>query len=327
MPSGPALNEFGPLPAALPTDSPLLQTLAPTTPSNQSTSSTASGDPSTDDLSVLDSDTDSSATASSFDEANSEASGSVEPARAAPDDADQRAFDDSDKRRSATHFAPFGLVGLSKAFPMAGPEKPLHLLSRTEVETELTQLGLQATNAENGIHYTKDGSGVFIHKEEAYRVKRLTPDCVTALRKTGKKSVARYAAAYKKLAKSQEIANLTATRDAIQELRTSGILACSSSARLSQNLERLEKACVGWAEARSTVARLLHQTKVRQTQIDELKKQLATLNDVLAKDKEAARAASAAEAKVSVKKKSLVLALAKETQQDLEQVQAMLHAV
>ena len=209
---------------------------------------------------------------------------------------------------------------------MGGPEKSPHLLSKNQVEAELTQLGLPAKNAANGIHYQKDGSGVFIHREEAYRVKRLTPECVAALRKTGKNSVARYTSACKKLSKSQEISNLTATRRAIQELRKSGILSCASSSTLSRNLETLEKACIDWAEARSTVARLLHQTKVRQTQIDEMKKQLATLNDVLEKDKEAVRTASASETKVSAKKKSLVLALTKETQQELAQVQIMLRA-
>ena len=233
----------------------------------------------------------------------------------------------SDLPAANTHYAPFGLVGLSKVFPMGGREERVPLLSKKQAEAELSKIGLSSQSTSDGIHYKKDGSGVFIHKEEAYRVKPLSPDCIAALRKKGKTSISHYLEASKKLAKSQEIANLNATRAAISQVRNSGILSCAASSPLSDRLDMMEKACTEWAEARGTVARLLHQAKARQTQIRDMKEQLATLNDVLDKDKEAVRAASATEAKVRAKKKSLVLTLAHETQQDLVQVQALLRAL
>ena len=319
------MDTFAPLPANMPTDSQLLSTLAPTTPADTTISTDSSG--------YTSARTDS--TPSEFSQSESEISPAIgdspvsisaeppasEPtrvSRVSPDGDEIQQNPDRDRG------VPFGLVGLASAFPMGTSQD--QLLNKYQVESELKQMGLHPNHVRNGLQYGKDGGGLYIHREDAYRVQHLNKQCVAALRKKGRKSTALYTSACKALVQSQEISNLNATLRAIAELRASGLIDCAPTAALSAQLEVLSKACREWVERRSRVAHLMHQVKAREGQIDDVQRQLATLQDVLAQDKEAVKRASAAEFKLQTKKKPYIMNLVRDTHNTVSRIQQMADA-
>ena len=201
------------------------------------------------------------------------------------------------------------------AFQMGGAEGREILLNQAQVTSRLASMGL-STNSSPGFHLLPGGGAVVIRKEQGYTLQRVDGECLNAARALGNAAVRKFAEAAHRIMQSQQIANLSALIDAIKELQTSGIIKCSSSQSFAARLEILTRACEEWAAARSKVARLLHQTKARQLQIEMLKKKVDTLRDALGKDKDAVSAAMAVENGIVTNKKELILSLTHELREE-----------
>ena len=222
-------------------------------------------------------------------------------------------------------YAPFGLAGLAPAFPLGGPDGEERLLTKDQASERLRQWGLPASDAKRvGLHYKSNGSAVWVQHENAYRVRELNATCVNDLKGKGKQIIQAFLQASQKTAQSQDIENLSTLSRASTNIRESGLVACSNGS--TRRLELLSHACDEWAQARSTVARLMHQTKARKSKIEALKQQLATMQDVLAKDQDAVEEAKKKEETMAHKKHALVAALSAEISQDMRGLSALLDA-
>jgi len=318
-------SAFGPLPASLPQDPALLETLAPTTP----TGSTPSvGDAVADEVSqeeialVSGVDTPDTSAADGAAEAP-RASQGLPAAASAPVDTQSagsgtEAQVAGDPKPPALDYSPFGLAGFAGAFPMGGPDSAARVYSKQQLGGQLQALGLPGKDAIPGFHVVPGGGAVVVQPVEGYRLQRLDEKCVRALEAAGHEAFQRFAAAARAVQHSQEISNLDALSAAAEALRQSPLASCNDGDALTNRLKILQKSCESWSAARTKVARLLHQKKSRELQLQKLRQQLSTATDVLAKDQEAVHAASAAEKQVAQRKRGLVLGLAAEMEQEVK---------
>lgn len=228
---------------------------------------------------------------------------------------------------AAETYAPFGAEALAVPFPIGGPAFTDRLLSASQAGLELAQLGLQTNKAPQvGAHALPQGGAVIVQKKEAYRVQRLTQDCVASLRSNSwEHSVREWQHAAEALVKSQEIANLERLQAACAALRASHVGSCS--APLQEKLPILEKNCQQWAASRRRVAALMHQEKQRRKHMEELRKQLETQQDLISKDQEAVRAAQHAEQQSAAARAPVIRTMILQLSQDTRQLKSIRNMV
>jgi hypothetical protein len=222
-------------------------------------------------------------------------------------DVAQPAGDGSDTREKTQGFV--DLPGV--AFQIGGAAGSASLLNREQATAKLAAMGAPE-NLSAGFHLLPAGGAIVVRQENGFTLQRVDGDCVKALRARGHEAARKFAEAAHKLMQSQQIANLTGVMSAVTELQASGILHCSSSQAYATRLQVLTKSLEEWAGARNKVARLLHQIKSRQLQLQSLHQQLDTLRDVLAKGDEDLNAAVLAENTLVKNKKGFILNLARE---------------
>jgi len=326
LPDAP-LPAFGPLPASLPQDSALLETLAPTTPteSTPSVGDAVADEASQEDIAFTEGvDTlDTSVDGADGAAEAPKASQGLPVAAAAPVDTQSAGSGTEmqvagDPKPPALDYSPFGLAGFARAFPMGGPDSAARVYSKQQLGGQLKALGLSGKDAISGFHVVPGGGAVVVQPVEGYRLQRLDEKCVRALEAAEHEAFQRFAAAARAVQHSQEISNLDALSAAAEALRQSPLASCSDGDALTNRLKILQKSCESWSAARTKVARLLHQKKSRELQLQNLRQQLSTATDVLAKDQEAVQAASAAEKQVAQRKRGLVLGLAAEMEQEVK---------
>ena len=218
----------------------------------------------------------------------------------------------------------FGLAGLGAAFP-SRRSTGAQLLTKQQMTKELSELGITTeVGTRTGLHLSKNGGAVVVEEEAAFRVRRLSAACVQTFRKKSKGVLKQFEHSADNMLRSQEIANIEGVVSASSALKTSGVLACSSTGELfARRLDVLTDACNAWRDARSKVARLMHQAKARKLQIEALNKKLATMHDVLRKDTDAVESASIAEQKIAAVKRPLVMGLIREVCYDLKDIKDM----
>ena len=220
-------------------------------------------------------------------------------------DVAQQAGDETDTREKRF----IDLPGI--AFQVSGAASSRSLLSREQATAKLAAMGAPA-NLSAGFHLLPAGGAIVVRQENGYTLQRVDGECVKALRERGHDATKKFAEAVHNLMQSQQIAHLRGVMATVTELQASGIINCSSSRSYATRLQVLTKSLEEWAGARNKVARLLHQTKSRQLQLQTLQKQLDTLRDVLGKGEEELNAAVLAENAFVNNKKGFILSLAAE---------------
>ena len=222
-----------------------------------------------------------------------------------------------------TDAVPFGVDALRVPFPLGTASHSDKLLTASQASVELAQLGVASDKTlQTGAHPLPHGGAVVVQKKEAYRLQRLTPECVASLRSGQWEGIAReWRQAAEALITSQEIANLQRLQAACAALRRTDVGSCAKS--LQEKVPILERNCEQWAVARQRVAAQLHQEKQRRLHIEALRKQLTTQEDLLTKDGEATRASQQAEQRTANARAPVIKSMITEISQDARQIKSI----